>query len=180
MESLFLNDMVRKVFKSVYEMRARFSMLLFWTQIISCMKDGRAGIPDRRGAWGHVPSSIQVIMFLSLTRTIERWEAGYRKNVEFRYGSWYREKPKRYRIELDARKCKLKVVVSLASFPTRSHLEHDAFESFLKRSLKSIRVGLRLGEDKVHSEENDLTKELLELREMGLENRWFKDLKSTA
>lgn len=101
----------------------------------------------------------------------------YRKNIQSRYWPWYRHKPTACGIEPDTRRYKHELVVSLTSFPARIHLVHFAIYSLLKQSMKPNRVVLWLGEDKFPGREKDLPSALLELKALGLEIRWCKDLK---
>ena len=116
---------------------------------------------------------------LSRYPAVVRLRESYRKNVQMHYWPWYRRKPSRPGTDATAR-YKHELIVSLTSFPARIHLVRYSVYSLMKQSMKPNRIVLWLGEDKFPGRENDLPKELLELKPLGLEIRWCQDIKSAT
>ena len=73
---------------------------------------------------------------------------------------------------------KIKIVVSLTSFPARIKTLHITISTLLAQTLKPDKIILWLAEEQFPNKEEDLTKELLAFRNFGLEIKWCKDLKS--
>lgn len=68
-----------------------------------------------------------------------------------------------------------KIIVSLTSFPARIPFLHKTVSSLLNQTLQPDIVVLWLAEEQFPNRENDLTKELLELKNYGLTIRWCND-----
>ena len=87
----------------------------------------------------------------------------------------YKETTK-YGLTTDKREQQL--IVSLTSFPARINYVSKAINTLLQQSLKPDRLLLWLAESQFPNKENDLPKELLALKELGLEIKWCEDLRS--
>ena len=70
------------------------------------------------------------------------------------------------------------LIVSMTSFPARINTTHYALNTLLCQSLKPDRIILWLAEDQFPNKEQDLPNEVLKLKDLGLEIRWWKDIKS--
>lgn len=70
------------------------------------------------------------------------------------------------------------LIVSLTSYPARINYAPIAINTLLQQNLKPDRLILWLANSQFLFKERDLPQELLSLRELGLEIRWCKDLKS--
>jgi glycosyltransferase involved in cell wall biosynthesis len=68
------------------------------------------------------------------------------------------------------------LIISLTSHPGRINNAHLAIKSLLNQTIYVDKVILWLGEDKFPNKENDLPKELLQLKEKGLTIEWCKDI----
>ncbi|MDD3436076.1 MAG: hypothetical protein PHC64_02880 [Candidatus Gastranaerophilales bacterium] len=71
-----------------------------------------------------------------------------------------------------------KLIISLTSFPERMYDVHFALYSLLNQSLKPDEVILWLGVEEFPNKENDIPKNILNLKENGLTIKWCKDIKS--
>lgn len=109
---------------------------------------------------------------------VERLREVYRQKIQLHYWPWYRRKPTVCGIEPDVSRYKHELIVSLTSFPARIHIVQYALYSLLRQSLKPNRIVLWLADEQFPGKENDLPKELLELKPLGLEIRWCEDIKS--
>lgn len=69
-----------------------------------------------------------------------------------------------------------RIVVSLTSFPARIKTVHLTVSSLLQQSLKPDALILWLADSQFPRKEAELPRELLALREYGLEIRWTKDI----
>ncbi|MDR1326837.1 MAG: hypothetical protein LBJ74_00365 [Heliobacteriaceae bacterium] len=71
-----------------------------------------------------------------------------------------------------------KVIVSLTSFPARIVSLHKTVTSLLNQTFKPDAVVLWLAQEQFPGGENDLTPELLNLKQYGLTIRWCNDIRS--
>ena len=71
-----------------------------------------------------------------------------------------------------------KVIVTLTSFPDRIPTLHKTITTLLKQTFKPDKLILWLADSQFPNKENDLTQELLNLKQYGLEIRWCEDLRS--
>ncbi len=71
-----------------------------------------------------------------------------------------------------------RLIISFTSYPGRIHTVHKTAESLLHQSMKPDRLILWLASDQFPKHEQELPKELLELRKFGLTISWCEDLKS--
>ncbi|MGN0913967.1 MAG: glycosyltransferase family 2 protein [Alphaproteobacteria bacterium] len=76
------------------------------------------------------------------------------------------------------RKRKTELIISLTSFPDRINKIYDCIETLLMQSLKADRVILYLAEEQFPGKEESICKDVLFLKNLGLEIRWCRDLKS--
>ncbi|WP_051190484.1 hypothetical protein [Kaistella palustris] len=95
----------------------------------------------------------------------------------------YRERSKlRYQkliLLYDRKRTRTKdLIVTLTSFPGRIYTISDTLVSLLNQSLRPEKIVLWLAEEQFPEKENELPTRILKLRELGLEIRWCKDLKS--
>ena len=70
------------------------------------------------------------------------------------------------------------LIVSLTSFPERMYDLHYCLYSLLTQSLKPNILVLWLAEEQFPNKENDIPKEVLELKKNGLTIKWCEDIKS--
>ena len=70
------------------------------------------------------------------------------------------------------------IIVSLTTYPGRINTVHQTIETLLNQSLKADKVILWLAEEQFENKEDDLPKELLDLKEKGLTIDWYHDIKS--
>jgi len=70
------------------------------------------------------------------------------------------------------------IIVSLTSFPARIKTTHLAINTLLRQTFKPDRIILWLAEEQFINKEADLPKEILDLKDFGLELRWTQDIKS--
>ena len=71
-----------------------------------------------------------------------------------------------------------KLIVSLTSHPPRIRTTVVTLNTLLRQTLKPNKLILWLAESQFPKKEKDLPKDLLELRDLGLEIRWCEDFKS--
>jgi len=71
-----------------------------------------------------------------------------------------------------------KIVVSLTSFPSRIPSLHKTVSSLMHQTLKPDVIVLWLAKEQFPNGENDLTKELLNLKQYGLTIKWCSDIRS--
>ena len=71
-----------------------------------------------------------------------------------------------------------RLIVSLTSHPPRIKTAVVTINTLLRQTLKPNKLILWLAESQFPKKEKDLPKELLELRDLGLEIRWCEDFKS--
>lgn len=83
---------------------------------------------------------------------------------------------KEYGVEKQSREQKL--IVSLTSFPERMQTIHVTNNTLLNQTIKPDKLILWLAEEQFINREQDLPKELLMLKDFGLEIKWCEDLKS--
>lgn len=83
---------------------------------------------------------------------------------------------RKYGLETNTRKTKL--IVSLTSFPERINTVYITINTLLNQTVKPDKLILWLAESQFHNREQDLPKELLRLKDYGLEIKWCEDLKS--
>lgn len=69
-----------------------------------------------------------------------------------------------------------KIIISLTSFPERIYDIHFCIFSLLNQKFKPDKVVLWLAEEEFPNKENDLTVELLSLKENGLEIKWCENI----
>ncbi len=69
------------------------------------------------------------------------------------------------------------VVASLTSFPDRIPYLHKTVSSLLNQTFKPDRLLLWLAKEQFPDGENNLTKELIDLKNYGLEIKWYHDIK---
>lgn len=70
------------------------------------------------------------------------------------------------------------VIVSLTSFPDRITTVIKTIKTLLNQTMKPDRVILWLAPEQFPNKENDLPKELLDLKNYGLTIDWYKDIRS--
>ena len=70
------------------------------------------------------------------------------------------------------------IIVSLTSFPERINIVVKTIKTLLTQTMKPDMVILWLAPEQFPNKENDLPKELLDLREFGLTIDWYKDIRS--
>ena len=70
------------------------------------------------------------------------------------------------------------VIVSLTSFPERINIVVKTVKTLLTQTMKPDMVILWLAPEQFPNRENDLPKELLDLREFGLTIDWYRDIRS--
>lgn len=70
------------------------------------------------------------------------------------------------------------IIVSLTTFPARIKTTHIAINTLLRQTLKPNKIILWLANEEFPNGINDLPKELLQLRELGLTIEWCDNLKS--
>lgn len=114
---------------------------------------------------------------LSRFPCVARMREALRQQIQLRYWPWYRLPPRKPGTDPSAR-YEHELVVSLTSFPARIHLVQYAIYSLLKQSLQPNRLVLWLADSQFPGKEQDLPKELLALKPIGLEIRWCEDIKS--
>ena len=71
-----------------------------------------------------------------------------------------------------------KVIVSLTSFPERKNIVVKTIKTLLTQTMKPDMVILWLAPEQFPNGENDLPKELLDLKEYGLTIDWYRDIRS--
>ncbi len=71
-----------------------------------------------------------------------------------------------------------KFIISLTSFPQRMRDIHICLHSLMLQTLKPDEIILYLGQEQFPNRENDLPREVLSLREVGLTIKFTKDIKS--
>ena len=71
-----------------------------------------------------------------------------------------------------------KLIVSLTSYPARINSVEFTIKSILEQSYKAPKVILWLAEEQFPNQEKDLSKNLLQLKEKGLEIDWCEDIRS--
>ena len=71
-----------------------------------------------------------------------------------------------------------KIIVSLTSFPQRINIVVKTIKTLLNQTMKPDMIILWLAPEQFPNGENDLPKELLNLREYGLTIDWYKDIRS--
>ena len=70
------------------------------------------------------------------------------------------------------------VIVSLTSFPQRINIVIKTIKTLLTQTMKPDMLILWLASEQFPNRENDLPKELLDLKEYGLTIDWYKDIRS--
>jgi len=70
------------------------------------------------------------------------------------------------------------IIVSLTSFPTRIPSLHKTISSLMHQTLKPDKIVLWLAKEQFPNGENNLTAELLNLKQYGLTIKWCKDIRS--
>lgn len=70
------------------------------------------------------------------------------------------------------------IIVSLTSFPARINSVEKTIRTLLTQTLKPDRVILWLAEEQFHNKENDLPRQLLALKNFGLDIEFCEDLRS--
>ena len=70
------------------------------------------------------------------------------------------------------------IIVSLTSFPERINIVVKTIKTLLTQTMKPDMVILWLAPEQFPNRENDLPKELLDLKEYGLTIDWYKDIRS--
>lgn len=71
-----------------------------------------------------------------------------------------------------------KVIVSLTSFPQRINIVVKTIRTLLTQTMKPDMIILWLAPEQFPNKEQDLPKELLDLRQYGLTIDWYKDIRS--
>lgn len=100
---------------------------------------------------------------------------GFAKRT-LRYRPRYCRKLKGFGLTNEPRK--IKIVISLTSYPKRIKTVGNVIVSLLNQTIKPDKVVLWLGEDKFPGKESDLPKKLVDLEKYGLTIAWCKDLRS--
>lgn len=95
----------------------------------------------------------------------------FKNNVKFNY-----KEAKEHGLTNEKRSPQL--IVSLTSFPARIPTVDKTINTLLNQTIKPDRLILWLAEEQFPNKENDLTKELLALKDLGLEIKWCEDLRS--
>ncbi len=72
----------------------------------------------------------------------------------------------------------LPIIVSLTSFPERINIVVKTIKTLLTQTMKPDMVILWLAPEQFPNKEDDLPKELLDLKEFGLTIDWYKDIRS--
>ncbi len=72
----------------------------------------------------------------------------------------------------------LPIIVSLTSFPQRINIVVKTIKTLLTQTMKPDMVILWLAPEQFPNKENDLPKELLDLKDYGLTIDWYKDIRS--
>ena len=70
------------------------------------------------------------------------------------------------------------IIISLTSFPQRINTVIKTIKTLLNQTMKPDMVILWLAPEQFPNKENDLPKELLDLRDFGLTIDWYKDIRS--
>ncbi len=70
------------------------------------------------------------------------------------------------------------IIVSLTSFPERINVVVKTIKTLLIQTMKPDKVILWLAQEQFPNKEDDLPKELLDLKEYGLTIDWYKDIRS--
>lgn len=73
---------------------------------------------------------------------------------------------------------KVKIVASLTTFPDRINIVHKTIRTLLNQTVKPDTLVLWLAESQFPKGEEELPKELLELKEFGLTIKWCEDVRS--
>lgn len=71
-----------------------------------------------------------------------------------------------------------RIIISLTSFPKRIKTVHLAINTLLRQTMKPDKIILWLSNEEFQNGENDLPKELIELKKLGLEIMWCNNLGS--
>lgn len=79
---------------------------------------------------------------------------------------------------ITTKKRKVKIIVSLTSFPARINIVDIVVKSLLMQSLKPDEIVLWLAREQFPDKENELPDQLLNLRKYGLTINWCDDIKS--
>lgn len=79
---------------------------------------------------------------------------------------------------LNKQKREKKLIFSLTSFPQRIPMVSKTIKTLLAQSTKADEIILWLAQEQFPNKENDLTKELLNLKEYGLSIKWCNDIRS--
>lgn len=79
---------------------------------------------------------------------------------------------------LNKQKREKKLIFSLTSFPQRIPIVSKTIKTLLAQSTKADEIILWLAQEQFPNKENDLTKELLNLKEYGLSIKWCNDIRS--
>ena len=79
---------------------------------------------------------------------------------------------------LNKQKREKKLIFSLTSFPQRIPIVSKTIKTLLAQNTKADEIILWLAQEQFPNKENDLTKELLNLKEYGLSIKWCNDIRS--
>ena len=112
--------------------------------------------------------NIDAHFYIELFKTIK---LSLKNNFKFNY-----KEAKGYSLTNEKRTPQL--IVSLTSFPARIPTIDKTINTLLNQTIKPDRLILWLAEEQFPNKEGDLTQELLNLKEKGLEIRWCEDLRS--
>ena len=106
-------------------------------------------------------------------------KTGYKRTLPFRNKiRWGLYSHKKGWTGITNQKRKVKVIVSLTSFPARIDIVDITIKSLLMQSLKPDEIILWLAKGQFSGEENGLPTKLLKLKKYGLTINWCNDIKS--
>ncbi|MDE7273218.1 MAG: hypothetical protein K2N95_09170 [Lachnospiraceae bacterium] len=104
---------------------------------------------------------------------------GYKRTLPFRNKiMWYLCSNKKRWIGITNQKRRVKIIVSLTSFPARIETVDITVKSLLMQSLKPDEIILWLAREQFPGKEDGLPNRLLELKKYGLTINWCNDIKS--
>lgn len=105
-----------------------------------------------------------------------------KRPLSYFYGRYLKPLPRYCRLAgesgLNRAERKVRIVVSLTSYPDRMHGIRPTLVSLLNQTFKPDRIVLWLGGEQFANREEDLAKEILELRSFGVDIRWTRDIRS--